>query len=121
MTEARRKIIAFISIKLISGSRKNTIYDYQISKYSSIGGKLDFDKVHVFDYDRSCYISGRFNGRKFSLYDYGDGSYIDLEVNLNGKIKGYDYGSGSYYSGKVNSNSISFYDYETSLYYNYSV
>jgi hypothetical protein len=72
--------------------------------------------VNVYDYERSCYFSGTVP----SLYDYGCGAYVQLNVR-GVDFSGYDYGAGHYFSGRVSGRSVSVYDYGDGRYYDYSV
>jgi hypothetical protein len=87
MTDGRRRIIAFIAAKLVSDKSSTSIYDYQDSKYTSVSGSVNAERVNVYDYERRCYISGNFSGTKFSLYDYGDSSYVDLKQHQKINLK----------------------------------
>ena len=110
-----RACVAYITA-VLCGSSGSHVYDYSASKYKSISGNVDSSHISIFDYDRSCYVSGS----PTSLFDYGNNAHIQL--NMNGsQFSGYDYNTGNHFSGSVNGNSVSLYDYETSSYYNYSV
>lgn len=115
-----RACIAYIAGCLIANKKSSHVYDYFQSKYISIGGDIDRQTVNVFDYEQGCYLSGEGNDGRYSLFHYGDGNYIDLEI-MGNNFEGYDYETGSHYSGEVNGDSISLFDFGESSYFNYSL
>ena len=115
MNSNSRACIAYVAASLC-GAHASYVYDYSQSKYINMSGSVDSNNVHIYDYDRGCYVSGSLN----NLYDYGNRAYIELSMRKF-QFSGYDYHTGSYFSGEVKGNSVSVYDYETSSYYNYSV
>ena len=121
MTDPRRKIIAFIAARLLTTNKSGSVYDFQSSGFTHVSGDITDNKINVYDHDRGCHVGGNLSGKQFSLYDFGDSSHINLELEGNGGFKGYDFGTSSHFSGTVNNNSISFYDYQTSEFYDYSI
>lgn len=121
MTDPRRKIIAFIAARLLTTKKSGAVYDFQSSSFTHVSGDITEKKVNVYDHDRGCHLGGNLSGKQFSLYDFGDSSHINLELENNGKFKGYDFGTSSHFSGTVNGSSISFYDFQTGKFYNYSI
>ena len=114
MKAGTRASIAYIAAKL-SGSNSSHVYDYSNSKFLNFSGSANSSSVNVYDFDRSCYITGS----PTSLFDYGNSAHIQLSMNGN-KFTGYDYDSGNHFSGTIRGNSINLYDYETSSFYDYS-
>lgn len=120
MNARQRAAVAGIIIALVNDSRIQTVYSYESATYISLSGTVENNRVNVFDYSRSCHITGNSNnGKQYSLFDYGISRHINLTVNGK-KVTGYDYGSGSHFSCSVNNRAASLYDYETGQYYNYS-
>lgn len=117
MDNSARATIAYIAGRLVSGRRTSSVYDHGRSGYFNLSGPVSPQRVNVYDYGRSCHISGR----PTNLYDYGRSCYVQLKVKPDGKFDGYDYGSSSHFSGKVSGRRVSFYDYETSSYFDYQV
>ena len=111
-----RRAIAYIAGRVISGNPSSSIYDYGTSQYTSMSGSVDESHVSVYDYDKSCHISGSLS----SLYHYGESQHVSLKLDGT-KFSGYDYGTSSHFSGTVNGKSVSLYDYSCSSYFNYSI
>jgi hypothetical protein len=115
MEHCKRRAIAYIVGRIISGKESGAVFDFKDSSYFNFMGDIG-SSISVFDYSRSSYLTGD----KSSIFDYNSGKYITL--NIEGiNFSGFDYESGKYYSGIVNSNSISFFDYDGSSYYNFSI
>jgi len=109
-----RACIAYIAARLCEATG-SSVYDYSQSKHINISGNVDSKNVNVYNYDRSCHVSGA----PSNLYDYGNSAHIQL--NMNGsQFSGYDYHTRSHFSGNVNNTSVSIYDHGTSSHYNYS-
>ena len=120
MKAKQRAAIAGIIVALVNNSQIKNVYSYELATHISLTGTAKNNHVNVYDYSRSCHISGNSsNGTQYSLYDYGTSYHVSLIINVR-NITGYDYGSGYHFSCSVNGNSASFYDYETGQYYNYS-
>lgn len=117
MDQGARRAVAYIAGLAVSGRSSGAVYDYTGSGYFHFSGSVDASQAEVYDYDRSCHISGNLN----SLYDYGRSAHIELQLNGGGRFSGYDYGTSSHFSGQVSGQSISLFDYETSSHYNFEV
>lgn len=115
MNPNTRACIAYI-VAGLSGTKGSYVYDRKQSKHMSISGSVGPNNENVYDYGRSCHISGPPN----NLYDYGNSAHIQLSVN-GSQFNGYDYASRKHFSGNTNGNSVSIYDYETLSHYSYSV
>jgi len=115
MEHSKRKAIAYIVGRIISGKESGAIYDYKNSSYSNFSGNIK-EPINIYDYSRASYLTGN----KSSIFDYKSGKYISLNIK-NTNFSGYDYESEKYFSGTVNSNSISLYDYDGNTYYNFSI
>jgi hypothetical protein len=121
MKDHTRRGIAYITGCIISDERSSTVYDYAFSKYFSFGGSTSNGQVDIYDYARSCYISGNSSGSTtFSLYHYGNSHHISLNLK-DQKFDGYDYDTNSHFSGSVSGRSVSVFDYQDSRYYQYSI
>jgi hypothetical protein len=117
MEDSARAAIAYIAGRLVTGRQTSHVYDYGRGSHASLGGSVTNDRVQVYDYDRSCHISGR----PATLYDYGRSCHVQLKVAATGRFSGYDYGSSSHFNGRVSGRSISVYDYEMSSHFNYQL
>lgn len=111
-----RRAVAYIAGRLVSGSDSGAVYDYSEGRYVNIGGQVTARNVNVYDYEQRCYVAGTPN----SLYHYGDGQFIQIDVN-GPQFTGFDYGSGQHFSGSVQTRSVNLYDYEQGSYFNYSI
>jgi hypothetical protein len=115
MLHFKRRAIAYIIGRIVTGKDSRTIYDHAHSSYFNFSGTIS-DDVSVYDHTRTSFISGN----QSSLYDHGTGQYINLKVQDN-KFSGYDHESFSNFNGDVNESSISFYDYFDRSYYSFSI
>ncbi len=120
MKSEQRACIAGIAVALSISKNVNSVYSFELSKFIMISGTITNKNIQIYDYSRSCHLSGNsdHNGN-FNLFDYGEHKHITLNVKSN-KFDGYDFGSRYHFSGTINNRSVSFYDYETSKYYNFS-
>jgi hypothetical protein len=111
-----RRAVAYVAGRLVTGSESGAVYDYSESRHVNFSGTVSDQNVNVYDYDEGCFVSGS----PASLYHYGDGQFIQLNVN-GAQLSGYDYGSGQHFSGSVQANSVTVYDYEHGSYFNYAI
>ncbi len=121
MKASIRPVVAYVAGRLVSDTNASSVYDYDRGRHVNMSGTVSNQQVNVYDYDRGCHFGGSGNGGHFSLYHYGDGHHVNLDLEADGRFRGYDYGSGSHFNGKVNGRSISLYDYDTAQYYSFSV
>lgn len=120
MNSNQRACIAEIANAIITKKKITSIYSYELSTYISISGTADENNVNIFDYSRSCHISGRGDRcGKYNLFDYGLSKHITLTIKGD-KFDGFDYTSNKHFSGTVRRNSVNLYDYETGKYYDFS-
>ncbi|QKE72669.1 hypothetical protein HPK19_07545 [Arthrobacter citreus] len=120
MKDETRAGIAYISLRLATGTSKNDVYDYNSGRYISINGEVTSQRVNVYDYDVGCFISGNGNNDKFNLYHYGVNQFIDLKKLGKNKFGGYDYDENNHFECTVSGNSVSVYDYEKGTFFEYS-
>ena len=119
MTDNQRACIAAIVASLIHKKTVSSVYSYDLGKYVSVSVQVNDTSVSVFDYSRSCHITGNGARGNYSLFDYGTSRHITFKIDEK-KFNGYDYDCNSHYSGSINGNSVSIYDYNDSQYHNYS-
>lgn len=116
MNAHTRRSVAYITGQLVTASASRSVYDYSEGRYVSFTGDVTAQNVSVYDYEEGCYVSGV----PSSLYHYGNGQHIQLNVNGT-QCSGYDYASGHHFSGDVAGNSVTVYDYEHGQHFNSSV
>ncbi len=120
MNSNQRACIAGIANAIINNKRINSVYSYEMKAYISVSGTVNGSNVNIFDYSRSCHISGCGNGQgEYSLFDYGLSKHITLNIKKE-KFDGFDYMSNKHFSGTVRGNTVNLYDYETCKYYDFS-
>lgn len=120
MKQNQRAVVAGIATALVNDSRIKNVYSYELSKHVFLSGSVEKNHVNIYDYSRSCHVSGNSSdGISYSLYDYGSSCHINISINGTSG-KGYDYGSGHHFSFTVAGKSLSLYDYETGHHYSYS-
>ena len=115
MKAGLRRGVAYIAQRVVNRADISAIYDYDSGSYYQFSGEASETAVNVYDYDRGCFIGGDLP----SLYDYGEGSFVELKVNGQ-RIDGYDYESGSFYEATVSGKEVSVYDYGEGSFFNYS-
>lgn len=66
-----------------------------------------------------AHFGGNGHHDRFSLYHYGDGHHVDLNLKDGGKFDGYDYGGSAHFDGTVTNGgpSVSLYDYGAGHHY----
>lgn len=120
MKANQRACIASIVIALSTNKEISSVYSFELSKYIMLSGTATNQDVQLYDYSRSCYLTGNGDSHgNFDLFDYGESNFITLNVKLN-QFDGYDFGSKYHFSGTISNNSVSLYDFETRKFYSYS-
>lgn len=119
MKDETRAGIAYVALRLATGSLKNDIYDYSVGRYITIGGEITPNNVNVYDYSVGCHIIGNGSSGKFDLYHYGNKNFVELKKEGN-KFSGYDYDVNNHFECTVSGNSVSVYDYDKGSYFDYS-
>lgn len=119
MKKGPRALIAFVAASIATGRRHSSIYDYGAGGYRQVSGTVTPNHVNIYDYNDSCYLSGSGGVGALSLYHYGEGAHLTLNMQGN-RFHGYDYGASCHFSGQVSGNSVSLYDYGEGGYFNYT-
>lgn len=119
METAQRATVAFLCGYLNdrSGSSHSGIYDFAQGifvpcSYTNIGGN-----VSVFDYKRSCYLSGRFP----SFYDYGVYQYVSITQINDNLYNVFDFNTSLNLSVTCRGGHITVFDYQKGQYFNYQL
>jgi hypothetical protein len=108
MREEIRRAIAVNAAAQINKRNPSSVYSYQSGRHSSMTPQYDYEaRAHI-------------GGSGSSLYHYGVGNHVSLNVNGN-DFAGYDYDGGHHFSGRVSGSSVQLYDYGEGRYFNYSV
>lgn len=115
MKTGLRHGVAYIAQRVVNGVDLSAIYDYDSGAYYQFSGDTTAPRIDIYDYSRGCFIGGDLP----SLYDYGEGNFIDFKLS-GGKVDGYDYGSSSFFEATVSGKEVSVYDYDAGAYFSYS-
>jgi hypothetical protein len=116
----KRRIVAFILGRIISGKDSSSIYDCDTYSYSNIEGDFVSEKIDVFDSERRRFLSGNKANDNISLFDYLSGKFIEIKINGCG-FDGYDYEDSELFNGEVLDDKISIFDYHDSKRYDYTI
>lgn len=117
MKSEKHIVIAAIAAQQ-QGQVVNHVYDYSQRKYVLVNftSPIGSNYINMFDYGRNSYVVGTLP----SIYDYGSGSYINMNIEGN-RFNGYDYESGSYFNGFVNGGMVTIFDYQQGRYFNFGI
>lgn len=118
MTDEKRRCFAFLYASILRPTKSyHNVYDFQTSQYYfyAVINRTN-DNIMVFDYSRSGYMGGIIS----NLYDYVSASYVSIQ-RVSPVLYGYDYEKGSPIQGEMGSNTVSIYDYETGMSYEYLI
>jgi hypothetical protein len=114
----KRRIIAFVAGKLISGKQINKLFDRSNSKYAEILGEVTPTQINVYETERNELITGSGDAKGISLYDFTTAKFIDLKINEE-KFDGFDYESKKVFYGEVKDNTVSLFDFQDSKHHYY--
>ena len=114
----KRRIVAFIAGKLISGKEINKLFDQSNSRYAEILGDVTITKINVYEVERNELITGSGDAKGISLYDFTTAKFIDLKIDKE-QFDGFDYESKKIFYGEVKDNTISLFDFQDSKHHHY--
>jgi len=114
----KRRIVAYIAGKLISGKEINKLFDRSNSSYAEIVGEVTITKINVYDSERNELITGSGDAKGISLYDFTTAKFIDLKIDKE-KFDGFDYESKKIFYGELKDNTVSVFDFEDSKHHYY--
>ena len=120
MRNNSRAVIAYIAYRLISGQVPCVIYDCARNRSINIDGTVNIDEVKVYDYEEEYLVDGVEYLGLYELHHHGFGHRIELKIN-GYAFEGYDYGKYSAFSGEVMNDSVSVYDEEHEVIYEYAL
>lgn len=114
----KRRIVAFVVGKLITGKEINKLFDQTNSSYSEIVGDVTDTKINVYEAERNELFTGSGDEKGISLYDFTTAKFIDLKID-NDKFDGFDYESKKVFYGEVKDDSVSLFDFQDSKHHYY--
>lgn len=119
MDNSQRATVAFLCgcLSNQSGRQFNGVFDYSQGNYIACNYVNSSGSISVFDYQRGCYLSGRFP----SFFDYGVSQYLSFTKLNNNSFSVFDYNTGNYITANCNGHSINIYDYSISQFFYYQV
>ena len=116
----KRRVIAYIVGKLISGKEIDKLFDRSNSSYVEIAGEVTLSKINVYDTEKNELITGSGDAKGISLYDFATAKFIDLKINEE-EFDGFDYESKKIFYGNVKENMISVFDFQDSKHHYYTM
>ena len=120
MTQKKRRMIAYITGRLILNKESTAVYDHDAKAYFNAAGACNKTKIAVYDYERQCYMIGVFSGQRLSIFDHGSRKYVELKIKGK-KFEGFDYESSMHFGGEADPKAISLYDFADKKYHHYVV
>lgn len=117
MTDERRKTIAFLCGMYLSNINCSSIFDYTRGSYYNLNYSVIGNIISVFDYERSCELSGQFP----SFHDYGAASAVNMKVIREGVIDAYDYKTATDMEVTCKGKNISLFDYKVGRFFEYQL
>ncbi len=114
----KRRIVAFVAGKLISGKEIVKIFDRSNSSYNEITGEVSIARINVYDTEKNELIIGSGDEKGISLYDFVTAKFIELKIDGD-KFEGFDYESKKIFYGNMKDNTISFFDFQDSKHHYY--
>ena len=114
----KRRIVAFVAGKLISGREVNKLFDQSNSKYAEICGDITLSKIYLYENERNEPMLGSGDAKGISLYDFTTAKFIDLKIDKE-KFDGFDYESRKIFYGEVKDNTVSLFDFQDSKHHYY--
>jgi hypothetical protein len=109
----KRRIVAYIIGKLVSGKEIYKIFDRTNSSYNQITGEVSPTRINVYDTEKSELITGSGDDKGISLYDLTSAKFIDLRIEGD-KFDGFDYESKKLFYGEFKENTVALFDFQDS-------
>ena len=120
MNIQKRRAVAYIAGRLISGTPSGAVYDYATAAHYKIYGDVSPDYIQVYDEDRYGYIRGNATPAGLSLFDHPTRQNIRMRISGD-DFYGFDDESSSYFSGEASKSSVSLFDYQAGKNYRYAI
>ena len=118
MDTDKRRIVAYIVGKLVSGKEIYKIFDRTTSSYNQITGEVSPSRINVYDIEKNEMVSGSGDDKGISLYDFISAKFIDLRIE-GSKFDGFDYESKKIFYGDYKENTVAFFDLQDSKHHYY--
>lgn len=118
MNSKRLASIAFIGKVLAKHNQNNNVYSYDSSEYYNYSLSSNGGTITIYDYNRSCYLSGTRNGDRYTFFDYEISNYFTVDVGTT-PYKVYDYATSSFYNIYTQTG-LSIYSFPESKYYQFT-
>ncbi len=112
--------IVYIAARLILEREAKIVYDVFKGKRYYFTGQVCPNRVHIWDYDEHCFLSGELSNGQFAVWHHRNRQFIDLKIEAE-RFKGYDHAGHRHFHGTVAGNEIQFCDYGTNSYFRYSL
>lgn len=120
MNPYKRKIIAFIIGKLISGREISKVFDQTESTYNEITGDVTPTKINVITPEKNELITGSGDSKGISLFDFGSSKFIDLKIEGE-RFDGFDYDSKKAFYGELKEDTVSVFDFQDSKHHYFTL
>jgi hypothetical protein len=115
-----RLAVAYIAGRLVSGIASCNVFDHLRPGSVGMSGQCSSAKVHVFDYENSCFIEGRLLGTGYQLFHHGERCHVQMNVNGN-MFEGFDFGSSRAFNGKMEGRTVALFDKDFGEWFYYTI
>lgn len=118
MTDDKRRCLAFLYASILRPTKSyRNLYDHQTNLfYFYIITQKSDDNIMVFDHSRGGYMGGSLP----NIFDFVSASYVSMQ-QIKPELRCYDYEKGCFIQGNMEASTVTLYDYETGLHYNYLI
>lgn len=116
MINDMRAAIVFLCACAQNNTEKRMLYDFKQKKYYHYHLLKDSIRYSLYDYGRGSYLQGNLS----QIFDTKTQSYISLKLEGN-RFIGLDRQSGSHIYGNINNNLITVFDTQNNKYIHYAI
>lgn len=107
MTDALRRLLAFVAGVVVEGHQAEGVFDFEVGSRFAVIGSIDDDRVDVTDATAGVRLHGR-----LPRLEREDGGAVELHI-AGDDICGIDQASGTRFSGRVSGRNIDLDDERT--------
>ena len=75
-----RAAIVYIAARMILDREAKIVYDVFKGKRYYFTGQVSADRVHIWDYDERCFLSGELRNGQFAVWHHRNRQFVDLRV-----------------------------------------